>query len=297
MKPTAIQFLYRYMPRKMRRLLSDKVWIECDYYHYTGCAIDWKNLRSFNEKMQWIKLHDRNPLLTQCADKYVVRDYVTAKGYPEILNELYAIYNTAAEIDSATFPTSGVLKATHGSGWNVFIQNNAMTINKKQRDIKTVKRRLKIWLGKSQYKRYREWCYKDIEPRIVCEKFLQNNDGSLHDYKIHCFNGKPLVIQNMIDRSTKPTGSCYDPDWNKLDLRHLSFQPCERPLTKPKSLSRMLEIATALSADFDYVRVDLYEYNSEPIFGELSFYPHASIMKFNPPEWDIKFGEWLKLKY
>ena len=290
-----IQFIYHCMTRKMRQCLSDKTFIQCQYREVTGHDIDWENPRGFNEKMCWGKLYDRNPLLTNCADKYAVREYVKARGYPEIINELYGVYNNAAEIDSASFPSSCVLRATHGSGWNVIIKEGAVFIAKRQRNIKTAKRRLKIWLEKSQYIRYREWCYKNIVPRIVCEKLLQNADGSLHDYKIHCFHGKPLVIQNIVDRASKPSEAFYDSNWNKLDLISLTYPPCKRLLTKPALLSRMLEIAAALSADFYYVRVGLYEYNGEPIFGEMSFNPGGGGLRFSPPKWDIKFGEWLNL--
>ncbi len=296
MKPsTGRYFLYRCMPKKMRRLLSDKTAIECAFREVFDRELDLANPVTFNEKLQWTKLYDRNPLMVQCADKYAVREYVVQKGYGHILNELYDVYESVDKIDFESLPDSYVLKVTHGSGWNVLVKDGVVTIGTQTRDIKTARRRLKKWLRKSQYIRYREWCYKDIQPRIVCEKYLEDSGGSLADYKIYCFHGEPKMIQVVVDRSTNCQEAFYDAQWRRLDLVSVNNPPCQREIEPPVCLQEMLEIAAAISAEFRYVRVDLYDQSGKPVFGEMTFFPGFGLLKFTPKRYDIEFGNLLKL--
>ncbi len=294
---TIQNFLYRCMPRKLRRLLPDKTAIEAEFREVFGRELDLANPAKLSEKLQWIKLYDRNPLMVQCSDKYAVREYVRQKGFGHILNELYGVYESAGEIDFAALPDSYVLKATHGSGWNVLVKDGAVTIGTRTRDRKTARSRLKKWLRKSQYLRYREWCYKDIQPRIVCEKYLETGggSGSLADYKIYCFHGEPKMIQVVVDRPANPQEAFYDIHWRRLDLVSVINLPCQREMEAPACLKEMLEIAAALSGEFLYVRVDLYDLNGNLVFGEMTFYPSYGFLKFTPARYDSEFGKLLKL--
>ncbi len=282
----------------MHYLFSDKTVIEGMFREVFGRELDLANPVTFNEKLQWMKLYDRDPLKVQCADKYAVREYVRQKGFGHILNELYDVYETVGEIDFDSLPDSYVLKATHGSGWNVLVKDGLVTIGRQTRDLKTARSRLKKWLRKSQYIRYREWCYKDIQPRIVCEKYLESGDGSdgaPADYKIYCFHGKPKAIQVIVGRSVSPQQAFYDVHWQKIDLISVTYPPCHREIEAPGCLKEMLEISTALSSEFLYVRVDLYDLDGKPIFGEMSFYPGSGLLQFTPTCYDIEFGKILKL--
>jgi hypothetical protein len=247
------------------------------------------NPRTFSEKIQWLKLFDKNPLYTTLADKYLVREYVKSKVGEDVLNELYGVYEDFENIDFNKLPNSFVIKATHGSGWNIICSD------KRNLDLTSTKKIVDQWLSENYYDYGREFVYKDIRPRIVIEKYISNNDNSpLNDYKIFCFNGSPKFIQVDIDRFTNHTRNFYDTNWNRLPFR-LLYKSSPKEVERPKNLNSMLEIAKKLSENIKFCRVDLYEVNKKIIFGEITFYPENGLGKFDPSEYDRVIGEYLKL--
>lgn len=247
------------------------------------------NPKSLNEKIQWLKLFDRKNYYSTLADKYEVREYVRKCFSSEILNEVYGVYNSFDEINFNTLPNSFVIKATHGSGWNIICDN------KNELDLDSAKKDIEGWLKENYYSYGKEFVYKNIKPRIIVEKYLDFSNGdSLYDYKYFCFNGEPKFIQVDIDRFTNHTRNLYDTTWKKIPCQ-LHYQDTQKTISQPSNLSKMLEIASKLSKEIKFCRIDLYDLSDKVVFGEITFYPGNGLEKFNPEEYDFKFGEYLNL--
>lgn len=232
-----------------------------------------KNPKTLEEKLQWLKLntYNNNPLVTMCADKYLVRDYVTQKGYPEMLNELYFSWNTTDEIQWDSLPNEFAIKCNHGSGYNI------ITKNKNTLKPQEVKNTLDSWLKTDQWLEYSEVNYKNINKKIICEKYLETDQGEFpNDYKIYCFNGKPTAILVISDRESDTKGVFMTPEW-KFISNVSKYSNSEKLPLKPLSLEKMVEAAEILSAPFPFVRVDFYQYNDKPIFGEMTFTPAGGL--------------------
>lgn len=272
---------------KALSFVPDSLMIKFQYKIKTGRKINFKNLERYSEKLQWYKLNYRDPLMTKCADKYEVRDYIKSKGLEYILNELYAVYDTEKEINFDILPNKFVIKTTNGSGTNIICKN------KLDLDKEECKKKLRSWLSRDFYTAGREWAYKNIKPRIIIEEYLEDESSTfdgINDYKFMCFNGKVKYIVFDVDRFSDHKRNIYDSNWNFIDVNtdHPNFGDC---VTKPEELNKMKEIAEILSKDFPYVRVDLYCLNKKIYFGELTFYPWTGYVSFQPDEFDYKLGK------
>lgn len=286
-------------PSKLRAILPDELVIREVFKKRTGRELNLENPQTLNEKLQWIKLHVRDPLMTQCADKYAVREFVKRKIGSGILNELYAVYESADQIDFDSLAVPCILKVTNGSGANMLIRDKA------ELDRARMRKTLKKWMRKKKnhYWPAREWAYKNISPKIVCEKVM--DAGNLMECKIFCFHGEPHFIQGLVKVPNNPKKKAvlFDLAWNKLDFCYdnpvadfLAENPAaENTLPKPACLKEMLEIARALSGDFLFVRIDLYDFHGRVIFGELTFYPSGGHMLFSPAHADRELGKLLTL--
>lgn len=268
--------------------ITDEEFVKKFYKNAFGNELDLENPITFNEKLNWLKLNLKNPNATICADKYEVRKYIENKGYGYILNDLLGVYDNVEEIDIDRLPDRFVLKGTHGSGWNLIVKD------KNKVNWKPWKLIMKSWLRQNFYYYGREWVYKDIKPRIICEKFLEDSNKELLDYKIYCFNGIPKFIQIDVDRFTNHTANYYDVEWNETDFQY-SNENSGRKIEKPKNLKEMLEISKVLSEEFEHVRVDFYEVDGKLYFGELTFFTASGSGKFNPEKYDEIIGSWLHL--
>jgi len=269
---------------------TDEEFIRKEFRKRLGREVDLEDPKKFNDKLQWLKLNWRDPLATKCSDKYKVREYVKEKIGEEILNELYGVYKSVDEINFKELPESFVLKANHGSGWNIICKD------KKKMNWRGEFRRMKWWMRTNYYYLGREWVYDSIEPRIVCEKYLSGEDSKPpKDYKIFCFNGEPKIIEVDFDRHTDHKRNFYDLDWNFLDLEIKYPNVPSKNIKKPEKLEKMIEYSKILSENFPHVRVDLYEVNNKIYFGELSFFHGSGMQNFRPEEFELKMGEWLEL--
>lgn len=244
----------------------------------------------FSEKMQWLKLNYRNKKMPIAADKYKVRQLVKDKGYADTLNELLFVFEDVKDIDLSTLPKQFVIKATHGSGWNLIVRDKSKINWFWWRKI------LKSWLKHNIFWAGREWVYKDLKPRLICEKFLTDKSGDLIDYKFHCFNGAPIYIQANNGRGKKRHAqNFYDLDWN-LQAFGKDLTPLKDVfIEKPTQLNKMITMAKDYAKDFPYVRVDFYEVNNKIIFGELTFFPNSGMPDFKPSEYDKVWGDLLTL--
>lgn len=272
---------------KLADIIPDKLMIKLQYRIATGRRLDLKNPVRFTEKLQWYKLYYRTPLMTQCADKYRVREYIKSKGYEDILVPLYGVYDDANEIKFADLPSKFVLKTTNGSHTNILCEN------KQKLDVDETILLLNNWVKKRSAKLGREWAYYDIEPKIICEKYLEKDENNdLIDYKFFCFNGKAYCLYVIAERFSD-TGiklGIYDMDFKILPYNREDIQPLTRHMIRPKNFDKMVQIAEDLAKDFTHVRVDFYNVNGKITFGELTFYDGSGYKGFIPDEFDFELG-------
>ncbi|TES53593.1 glycosyl transferase [Halalkalibacterium halodurans] len=282
------------MIREILSTISPKVTSKILYRSAFGKKLDLKNPKTLNEKLMWLKLNSyyNNPLITTCADKYKVRNYIKELGYEEILNELIGCWDNTEEIEWDKLPDKFVLKCNHGAGYNLICQD------KKNFNIDEAKRKLNNWLKEDYWKKRAELNYKFIDKKIICEKFIETHDGKLPaDYKLYCFNGKPDCVMVCLDREKgKPRLFFFNRDWKLLDYTSDSIEsPNDYLVEKPEGIDKMFEYAEILSKPFPFVRVDFYLNSGKVIFGELTFTPGAALYSNILPKADDIFGKKIKL--
>jgi len=260
------------------------------YYLKSKKLPNLKNPKLFSEKMQWLKFHHKDNLMAICADKYMVRQWIKSQGYGEMLNELIEFYHNEENIDIDELPTKFVLKASHGSGWNLIVKD------KNKINWFWWRKIIKSWLSHNIFWAGREWVYQDIRAKILCEKFLEDDSGYLMDYKFHCFNGEPKFIQINYGRGgEKHTQNFYDLDWKLQEFGKDLIPNPNMKISPPKQLKNMIKIAKKLSSFFIYARIDFYEVDNKIIFGEITFFPAGGYPDFKPEKYDLIWGEMLTL--
>lgn len=271
-------------------LFSDASYIRLKFYLYVGYWPNLKNPKTFNEKLQWLKLNNRHNILTKLVDKIEVKQYISEKIGQEYVVPTLQVYDSAEEIDISKLPDKFVLKCNHNSGGIVICRN------KKNIDLQKSKDILSKTLGLNYFKVGREWPYKNVSPHILAEKLLENDGNDLPDYKFYCFNGKVgccLICANRFGEGGLKT-NFYDKDWNLLPFtRHhdnISYN-----IEKPEVYEKMISLAETIASDFKFVRVDFYLIENRIYFGELTFFPGNGWEEFNPIEWDYKLGAMLDL--
>jgi hypothetical protein len=269
---------------------TDKEAIVSLYKNYSGKVPNLENPKTFSEKMQWLKLHYHNPLMTVCADKFELRDYLVQKGYGNLLNGVIGTYDTIGQLNVSQLPSQFVLKATHGSGWNL------ICTEKSKINWWIWKKIMNVWLHNNIFWPGREWPYKNMKPRLIAEPFLKDESGQLMDFKFFCFNGKAHFVQANKGRdTTEHAQNFYNLDWEIMPFgKDLKPRP-DITIAAPFQLKKMAAIAEDLAADFPFVRVDFYEVNKQIIFGEMTFYPKSGLPDFTPIEYDHILGDLLQL--
>ena len=289
-----VSYLHCFESWLLPKIVNDEKFIKRFYKKRAHKDLNLDNPQGMNEKMNWYKLNDRNPLMQTCADKYGVREYIISKGYENSLNKLLAIYDSVDDIDIDALPERFVLKATHGCHMNIIVKDNKDSINWRQQRMM-----MRSWLKQDVYWSGREWVYKDIPRKIIAEEYLEDETGELKDYKFFCFNGKPYYVLHLGNRYK---GSLYinyyDMDMNLIDVRDVCFPnnpDADFPLTKDV-YERMKKMAADLSEPFQHVRVDLYEINGKIYFGEMTFFTGGGFQRFIPHEFDRIWGDYWELK-
>lgn len=276
------------------RLLSwipDSMMLKLQYRIKMGFWPDFKYPKRFTEKLQLYKMMYRNPVMHQCVDKYEVRKYVESKGLGHILNDLYGVYDKPEDIDFDTLPNQFVMKTTTGGGG----QNVIIVRNKSTEDYNVLRQKLSQWSSDNNLGALsgREWAYTQCKPRIIIERLLNDNSqvGSedLIDYKFFCFGGKPYSVQVDMGRFEGHRQNFYDMQWRTLGV-HCTY-PEGEGVTEPQIFDEMKSLASQLSSDFPFVRVDLYNVEGKVYFGELTFYPSSGYGKFHPDGFDFELGQ------
>ena len=272
--------------------MKDETYLRMCYRIFMGEKLNLYQPKTFNEKMQWLKINSRKPEYSNYVDKYKVREHVRNLIGEKYLIPIVGVYENFEEIKFEDLPSKFVLKCTHDSGSVIICKD------KDKFDIKKYKKKVKKLLKRNYYYIGREWPYKNVKPRIIIEKYLQDDKSEeLNDYKIFCFNGKAYMILVCSNRKKNDKNTdFFDINWNKMNLTREYHENSKHIIEKPRNLKKMIEIAELLSKDMYFMRVDLYEINGRIYFGELTFFPSSGFEGFNPKEWDIKLGNMIKLK-
>lgn len=279
--------------KKIFRLIPDKQYLKFKYWLVMDKKLDIDNPKTYNEKIQWLKLNDRELRYSKLVDKYDVREYVKEKISDRYLIPLYGVYNTFDEIDFEKLPNSFVLKTTHDSGGVVICKD------KDELDLLKAKKKLEKSLRQNYFWRKREWPYKNVQPRIIAEKYMVDESGfELKDYKFFCFDGHPEFMFIASGRSAGKTKfDFFDMDFNNIPVRQ-HYDRSDKPslIVKPESFEDMKMLAAKLSHGMKHLRIDFYSINGDIYFGEITFYHFSGTERFEPETFDKVFGDLLELK-
>ncbi|MBR2010998.1 MAG: glycosyl transferase [Clostridia bacterium] len=275
------------------RLFSDEFFLKCEYKHSFGKNLNLDEPKTFNEKLQWLKLYNRKTEYTTMVDKYGVKKYVAELIGEEYVIPTLGVWERFEDIDFGSLPNQFVLKCTHDSGGLVICRDKVLL------DIEKAKKRINWSLNRKYFYEHREWPYKNVKPRIIAEKYVEDRfhpeQISLLVYKIMCFEGTPKIIQTIQgDKTSSETIDYFDTEWNLLNMRQ-NYPNSEKPLERPISLERMLLLAAKMSVGHPFLRVDFYELEGKPYFSEFTFFSDAGLAKFTPESWDDTLGDWIKL--
>lgn len=270
------------------KIKSDENYLKMMYFCKFGKKLNLLNPKGFNEKLQWLKLYDHKSEYTTLVDKYAAKETVARCIGEEYIIPTLGVWNSFDEIDFDSLPDRFVLKCTHDSGGLVVCPD------KNKLDIKAARKKLRRSLRKNYYYIGREWPYKDVPHRIIAEQYMADD---LRDYKLFCFDGVPRMTLVCSERFTKEglKEDFYDEDWNHLNVRRPAHDNAILPIQRPKQYELMKKLAAELSEKMPFARIDFYELNDKVYFGEITLYPASGFEGFNPEEWDLKLGEWIKL--
>ena len=282
---------------KVSYKISDKNFAKIKYKENTGKSLNLESPNTFNEKLWWLKLNNRDPLLTLCSDKVSVREYVKECGLENILNTFYGVYDDATKINFDNLPEKAFIKTSHGSGTNI-IWDKSIDFDKE----KFIKQ-FNYSLNQNYYWQSREWNYKNIKPRIIVEKVFENKENRpLIDYRFLCFDGVVKLIFVDIETAAKDGShspyakrNIYDKKFNYLDIKVSRDSFDKSMIIKPKNFDEMIKCAEKLASPFPFCRVDLYNIDGKIYFGEITFYPGGANQIVEPEEWEVKLGQWIDL--
>ena len=272
---------------KMLSFVPDKWMIKLQYYIKLKRCLNLQNPERYTEKLQWLKLYYRNPVMVQCVDKYLVREYIYDQGLAHILTELYGVFDAVEEIDFSQLPQQFIAKTTNGSGTNIICRDQNTF------DEKGARAKLQEYLDRPQINAGREWAYNGVQKRIVVEELLIDKDnphGGINDYKFICFDGAVACVVVDVDRYTNHKRNFYSENWQRINVEsdHPNF---DYDIEPPVCYDEMLEIAKKLSKGFPAVRIDLYCVNRKVYFGEMTFYPWSGYVQYTPDSFDFELGK------
>jgi hypothetical protein len=277
--------------------VPDSLMVRLQYRIKTGHVLHLKEPRRFTEKLQWYKLYYRNPVMKQCVDKYEVRGYVGQCGCGELLNELYGLYNTPDEIDFDRLPDSFVLKDTLGGGGNAVI----LVKDKSRFDREAAKKQMWEWVNTPIRRKHpgREWVYEGQRHRIIAERYLEDENSDLPDFKFYCFDGKVSVyyIRRGYAKSHKDGKVLfYDAHDRRLSVQIDYCSADEKHAKVPGIVQEMKVYAERIAKSFPHARVDFYAVDGKVVFGEITFFTASGYFRFQPDSFDFKLGEKFQLK-
>ncbi len=285
--------MFKELLKKASHLLPDKTYIKLKYYSRMGRFPDLKNPKTFNEKLQWLKLYNRRPEYTRMVDKYEAKKYVAEIIGEEYIIPTLGVWDKFDDIDFAALPDQFVLKCTHDSGGLVICRD------KSKLDIDAARKKIEKCLKENYYWQGREWPYKNVKPRIIAEKFMVDESGyDLKDYKFLTFDGEIKMFFVERDRAKGHNGHTvdfFDADFNHIPMTVDGYPYTDPPYYKPENFDKMVEFASKLSSGIPHLRVDFYNVNGKIYFGEMTFFQASGTIHFSPESWDQTLGDWIKL--
>ena len=282
-----VKILYKISP-----LLNDEYYLKLLFPLKTNYKLDLSNPKTYNEKLQWLKLYYRKPIMTQIVDKYEAKEYARKIIGDEHIIESYGVWDSFDKINFDSLPDKFVLKTTHDQGGVVIVTN------KNTFDKKAAKEKIERHLKFEHYYLTREWPYKNVKPRLKAEALLVNDKvGDLYDYKFYCFHGEPRLMYISHGRqSDTKYFDFFDMQFNRLDISRPSFSQSDIDYTIPETWELMKELAKKLSTGFPHLRVDFYCVEGKVYLGELTFFQGGGMMPFKPAKWDNILGDWIDLE-
>lgn len=273
------------------KIKYEKKFLQLLYKYKFKKRLNLDNPQTFNEKLQWLKLYDRNPKYTNMVDKYEVKKYVSKIIGEDYIIPTLGIYDRFDDIDFNKLPNQFVIKCTHDSGGLVIVKD------KKNFDFKEAKRKINHCMRRNYYVGTKEWPYKNVKPRIIIEKYMVDESKyELKDYKFFCFNGvcKALFIATNRNSNEETCFDFYDTQFNHLSI--INGHPNSKTIIKkPKGFEKMISLAEKISKDIPHCRVDFYNNDGKIYFGEITFFHWSGLTPFVPGEWDYRFGKWIDL--
>ena len=274
--------------------IPDEKYLKMLYKLKTGHELNLDYPKTYTEKIQWLKLYDRRPEYTKMQDKYAVREFIKETIGEEYLIPLLGVWDRADDIDFDALPDQFVIKCNHDCA-SVIICRDKSTFDKAE-----AKRHLQDCLQKSYYPDGREWAYRDIKPKIIAEKYMQDsNEKTLTDYKFFCFSGiaRLVLVTSGPAHTPERRVDFYDIDFNSLPIKRgeMSGSGHAAAIKKPKGFDSLVQLAEKLSAGIPFVRMDFYLIEGHPFFGEVAFYPSGGMAEFKPYEWEERVGSWIIL--
>ena len=277
--------------RKLLNWVPDQLFLRAAFRARFGRKLDLNNPKTFNEKLPWMKLYNRKPEYTLRVDKYKVRNYIAEKLGEEYLIPLLGVWDDPDEIDFDALPNQFVLKCNHNSGLGMCICKD-----KSKLDIQSVKEELRKGLAQDYYLTGREWPYKNVPRKIICEKYMTDEtEGDLKDYKIHNFDGEPKVVEVDFDRFKSHKRNLYSAEWEYIESAITYPNDSTHQIKRPQQLEEMFECARKLSQGLPYVRTDFYLIDNQIYFGEITFFHDGGWSKFSSEKFEKDFSSWIKL--
>ncbi len=286
-----VYFITRF---KLGCSLSDEKYLKLIFRIMFGRSLNLEDPVTFNEKLQWLKLYDRNPLYPQMVDKITAKEYVASIIGEEYIIPTLAVYQSLDELDLDELPNQLVLKTNH-SGGNTGV---VLCRDKATFDLDAAKKKLNASLHSDMFSRTREWPYTQIKPTVFAEKYISEGcESAPDDYKVHNFNGDPKMILVCRDRfkDSGLTSDFYSDNWEHLEIERPLHPNSSEGVARPAALEEMLKLSRSLSKKIPFVRTDFYVVNNKVFFGELTFYPASGFQGFVPEYWDKKLGDWIQL--
>ena len=276
--------------------MSDEQYLKILYKTRMGKPLNLDNPQTFNEKLQWLKLYDHNPEYTTMVDKYAAKKWVADRIGGEYIIPTLGVWEHFDDIDFDKLPDQFVLKCNHDSGGLVICRN------KSKLDINSARKKINKCLKHNYYWGNREWPYKNVQPCIIAEKYMEDtasknlseSERCLTDYKFFCFNGIPKIVYISKDHASEPSTDFFDMEYAHLPLR-MRDPNSETPPAKPNNFGEMKELAEVLSKGIPFLRVDFYSVDGKIYAGELTFYHCSGFAPIFPKEWEVKLGEWIEL--
>ena len=272
------------------KFIPDELYVRICYRILMGKRLELDPPRTFNEKLQWLKLRCRRPEQTRWVDKYEVRKLIADQVGERHLFPLLGVWDRVEDVDWAGLPEQFVLKCTHDSNGTVICRD------KSRFDERAARRKLAACLKRNYYWAGREWAYKDVPPRIIAEPLMVDESGTeLKDYKFFCFDGEPRLIQVDFDRFRNHKRNLYDPEWRYQPFQILFPTDPGRVIPRPANLDDVLAFVRRITPKVPFMRTDLYLIGERIYFGEFTLHHGGGAEKFTPESYDMRLGEWIRL--